>query len=59
MEYVLSSVFNAYVVFFSVINTFTATCNTNPIFYGEAPNAGIQDYAVTYKPYVDYNTSIV
>ena len=37
----------------------TAFCNTNPIFYGEAPNASIQDYAVTYKPYVDYSTSIV
>ena len=37
----------------------TASCNTNPIFYGKAPNAGIQDYAVTYKPYVDYDTSTV
>lgn len=36
----------------------TASCNTNPIFYGEAPKATIQDYAVTYKPYVDYNQSI-
>ena len=37
----------------------TASCNTNPIFYGEAPNATIQDYAVTYKPYVDYSQSTV
>ena len=37
----------------------SALCNTNPIFYGEAPNAGIQDYAVTYKPYVDYSASVV
>ena len=36
-----------------------ASCNTNPIFYGEAPNAAIQDYAVTYKPYVDYSASTV
>ena len=37
----------------------TASCNTNPIFYGEAPNASIQDYAVTYKPYVEYSASTV
>ena len=37
----------------------TASCNTNPIFYGEAPNAKIQDYAVTYKPYVNYTASTV
>ena len=36
-----------------------ASCNTNPIFYGEAPNANIQDYAVTYKPYVDYTESVI
>ena len=36
-----------------------ASCYTNPIFYGEAPNAKIQDYAVTYKPYVDYSASTV
>ena len=35
----------------------TAECNTNPVFYGEAPKAGIQDYAVTYKPYANYETS--
>jgi len=37
----------------------TASCNTNPIFYGEAPNATIQDYAITYKPYVDYSQSTI
>ena len=36
-----------------------ASCNTNPIFYGEAPNAKIQDYAITYKPYVEYNASVI
>lgn len=35
-----------------------ASCNTSPIFYGEAPNNGIQDYAVTYKPYVEYKTNV-
>ena len=37
----------------------TATCNSKPIFYGEAPNSNIQDYAITYKPYVEYNTSTI
>lgn len=36
-----------------------ASCNTKPIFYGEAPNNNIQDYAVTYKPYAEYETSTV
>lgn len=36
----------------------TASCNTSPIFYGEAPNNGIQDYAVTYKPYAEYKVSV-
>lgn len=35
----------------------TASCNTNPIFYGEAPNSTIQDYAITYKPNVNYNAT--
>lgn len=35
----------------------TASCNTNPIFYGEAPNSTIQDYAITYKPNVNYNST--
>ena len=26
-------------------------CKTNPIFHGEALNSGVQDYAITYKPY--------
>ena len=34
-----------------------AECKTNPIFYGEAPKANIQDYAITYKPYVIYEAS--
>jgi len=34
-----------------------AECNTNPIFYGKAPKSNIQDYAVTYKPYVSYEDS--
>jgi len=34
-----------------------AECKTNPIFYGKAPKAGIQDYAITYKPYVSYEAS--
>lgn len=35
-----------------------ASCNTKPIFYGEAPNGNMQDYAVTYKPYVEYKNEI-
>lgn len=35
----------------------TASCNTKPIFYGEAPNSKIQNYAVTYEPYAEYETS--
>lgn len=35
----------------------TASCNTNPIFYGEAPDSTIQDYAITYKPNVNYNAT--
>lgn len=35
----------------------TASCNTNPIFYGEAPNSTIQDYAITYKPNVNYKST--
>ena len=34
-----------------------AQCKTNPIFHGEAPNSGIQDYAITYKPYLEYESS--
>ena len=34
-----------------------AECNTNPIFYGEAPKSNIQDYAITYKTYVSYEAS--
>ena len=34
-----------------------AQCKTNPIFHGEAPNSGIQDYAITYKPYLEYKES--
>ena len=37
--------------------TVTASCNTKPIFYGEAPNSSIQDYAVTYEPYAEYTAS--
>ena len=37
----------------------TATCNTKPVFYGEAPSSTIQDYAITYKPFVEYQTSLV
>jgi len=36
-----------------------AKCKTNPIFYGEAPKAGIQDYAITYKPYVSYEANAI
>lgn len=35
----------------------TASCNFNPIFYGEAPNSTIQDYAITYKTNLDYNAT--
>lgn len=35
-----------------------ASCNSNPIFYGESSNSKMQDYAVTYKPYAEYETSI-
>lgn len=35
----------------------TASCNTKPIFYGEAPNSNKQNYAVTYKTYAEYETS--
>ena len=35
-----------------------ANCNSKPIFYGEAPNGNIQDYAITYKPYVEYSKSV-
>jgi len=34
-----------------------AECSTKPIFYGKAPKSNIQDYAITYKPYVSYNAS--
>lgn len=34
-----------------------AKCKTNPIFYGEAPKSNIQDYAITYKFYTDYEES--
>lgn len=33
-----------------------ASCKTNPVFYGEAPNGNIQNYAVAYKPYAEYET---
>ncbi len=33
-----------------------ASCNTNPVFYGEAPNGDVQNYAVAYKPYAEYET---
>lgn len=35
-----------------------ASCNTKPIFYGEAPRENIQNYAVTYKPYAEYEKSV-
>lgn len=35
-----------------------ASCNTKSIFYGEAPRGDIQNYAVTYKPYTEYEKSI-
>ena len=35
-----------------------AECKTNPIFYGEAPKANIQDYAITYEPYVTCEGSV-
>lgn len=35
-----------------------ASCNTKPIFYGEAPRGDIQNYAITYKPYADYEKTI-
>lgn len=34
-------------------------CNTNPVFYGKAPKANIQDYAVTYKPYTICEASTI
>ena len=34
-----------------------ADCKTNPIFFGEAPNKNVQNYAVTYKPYMLYTVS--
>ena len=34
-----------------------AYCNTKPIFFGEAPRNDVQNYAVTYKPYAEYNSS--
>ena len=34
-----------------------AKCKTNPIFHGEAPKVGIQDYAITYKQYVSCDGS--
>lgn len=34
-----------------------ASCHTKPIFYGEAPNGNMQDYAVTYKTYADYQAT--
>ena len=34
-----------------------AECKTNPIFRGEAPKSGIQDYAITYKQYISYEAS--
>ena len=36
-----------------------ASCNTKPIFYGEAPNSNIQNYAVTYRPYAEYEASTI
>lgn len=35
-----------------------ASCNTRPVFYGKAPNASIQDYAITYKPYAEYQKTV-
>lgn len=40
-----------------IINA-SAYCNTKPIFFGEAPRNDIQNYAVTYKPYAEYNSSV-
>ena len=37
----------------------SANCKTNPVFFGEAPRNNIQNYAVTYKPYANYKTSIL
>lgn len=34
-----------------------AYCNTKPIFFGEAPRNDVQNYAITYKPYAEYNSS--
>lgn len=36
-----------------------ATCKTNPVFFGEAPNSSVQNYAVTYKPYAKYSASTI
>ena len=36
-----------------------ASCKTNPIFYGKASSSTIQDYAITYKPYVEYEANII
>lgn len=32
-------------------------CKTYPIFFGEAPNSKVQDYAITYDAYGDFETS--
>lgn len=37
----------------------TASCNTMPIFYGKAPSSNMQNYAVTYKPYIEYKKQII
>lgn len=32
-------------------------CKTYPIFFGEAPKSGVQDYAITYDAYGDFTAS--